>query len=201
MERKNLIELLGSLFVALIFLTSYAAYGISNSKAKVAATTTAPPTFYAEADTNATIKSYGQILMLNVSCANATGVETRLNNLLLSYEQNNTVSNFYSPQNNQFVIDDNSNSYAIYNSMLAGLKENSTCVDFVAQGQGELRSTIVFYVAYAKSNVTVSVPDSLRGFSTPLTLSGNILSKLNVSVATLITANGTIYGNMTVTRV
>lgn len=203
MEKKRMVELVGALFIAIIFLTSYAAF--SSSGTRPSANNTAPAqaqTYYATGRTQANITSYGQVLSVNVSCSNATAVMSSLNRLLTAMEGNGSVSNFYSPMQGRILVQlGNYTAYKVYSLLSAGIGSGAACTSFTSQASVLLPARMSFMIPLAKSSYTVMIPGSQRSVTLPITLSNSTGKAINVSVAALITTNGTIYGSMSVIRV
>ena len=121
-----MIELLAAIFIAVIFISSYAAYGANLGNGGAAggsgqnrsATTTIPPV---GGKARASIASYGTVLDVNVSCANATRVASSLNGYLNALESNGSIGNFYSPENNQVLVQlGNLTAPRLYGALAAG---------------------------------------------------------------------------------
>ena len=203
MEKKRMIELVGALFIAMIFLTSYAAF--SNSGSRPSANTTAPvqvQTYYATGRTQANITSYGQVLAVNVSCSNSTAVSSSLNRMLAAMESNGSVSNFYSPMQGRILVQlGNYTAYKAYSLLAVGIGPGAACTSFASQASVLLPARMSFMIPLAKSSYTVLIPGSQRSVTLPITLNSIMGKSINVSVAALITTNGTIYGSMSVVRV
>lgn len=205
MERKSLLELVGSIFVALIFLSSYLAFSNNNSGTQGGGgnvkTTTVGQTFYSTGTAVANVSSYGQVLIINSSCANASAIMTHLSDLMISYESNGSVGNFYSTSGDQMIVQiGNESAYALYRSLSSAIGANaSACTTFGSQASVQLPARVSLYVPDAKSSVTVTVPNSIRNYAVRLAFSANLTVKVNVTVTALLFQNGTVY-NMTVTR-
>ena len=202
MEKKRAIELLGAVFIALIFLTSYAAFSSSSTNAGAKTTTTVPvSTYYATSSAQANITSYGQVLEMNVSCGNASAVGSSISGILTAMQRNGSISNFYSSSPGHILVYlGNYTAYAAYQSIAGKLGQSAACVAFSSQASAQLPARITFHVALTKSSFIVPIPSSQRGVTLPVALGTGTGRYVNVSVAALITENGTVYGNMSVTK-
>jgi hypothetical protein len=193
LEKKKAAELAAAIFIAVIFVSSYAAYGGSfgnqgaggGAGANSNATTTIPPV---SGSARASIVSYGTVLDVNVSCANASAVASSLNGYLNALESNGSISNFYSPENSEVLVQLGSyNASRLYGALAGRLGANAACTSFAAQATVQLPSIM---------NVTggrIRIPSSLRNYPLGLKLSNNMSSSVGVSVLALIAANGTAY--------
>jgi hypothetical protein len=204
LERKKLIELIGSVFVALIFLSSYAAFGNTAQGQSNATTTAQVQTFYAVAEANATIQSYGSVMNISISCAssasasnavNATNVSDELNGALAQLERNGSVANFYSAQANQILVQAGSaNAYSLFLRLSRGIGSGTACTRFSGTANLSLPGTIGFTVLPQKSKIIVELPQSLQSYSLPVTFAENMSGTLRVLVYAYLEPNGTIYG-------
>ena len=158
-------------------------------------------TYYATAQAKANITSYGQVLAVNVSCANATGVESSISSLLTVMERNGSVSNFYSPSPGQILVQlGNYTAYGAYAYLAGRIGAGASCASFASQATVQLPASMPFRIPLAKSTLTVEIPSGQRSFVLPVVLSAGMVRSVNVSVAALVTETGAVYGNMTVTR-
>jgi len=202
--RKKLIELIGSVFVALIFLSSYAAFG-NTAQSQSNATATVPvQTFYAVAEANATIQSYGSVMNISISCANAsraanaaniTNIADELKGALAQLESNGSVANFYSSQENQILVQAGSaNAYSLFLRLSKGIGSGVACTRFSGTANITLPSAIGFTVLPQKIKVIVELPQSLQSYSLPVTFAENMSGTLRVLVDAYLEPNSTIYG-------
>ena len=199
MDKKRLLEILTSLFIAAIFLSGYLAYGGGGSSSANATTTLSNvPTVYANARTSALITSYGSGLNLNIACANVSSVSKHASSILTSLESNGTVSTFYAQQAQISVQTGTANSSGVYKLLYKGLNASSLCTQFYGSTEVQVPGTITFNLPLQKTTTIVIIPSSKRTYQISLMLLPNMGSKVNVTLATLLTLNGTIYGNVTI---
>lgn len=193
MERKKLIELVGSIFVALIFLSSYAAFGNISANASNATTTSQAQTVYAAAVANATIASYGGTININISCSNVTAVSGVLNAALASLEKNGSVSNFYSQQASQVLVQaGNASAYRLFLELSKDAGAGASCTQFLGSANVNLPSRVNFHVPAEKSSIIISIPQSMLTHSLPVAFKENMSSTMEVSVSAFLYLNGTI---------
>ncbi len=199
MEKKKLTELLAAIFIAVVFLSSYAAFGANSGGAGAkTSTTTIPGTIQVHGSASASIVSYGTVLDANVSCANAGAVASSLNTFLSALERNGSISNFYSPEDSEVLLElGNYTAAEAYGALAARLGRNASCTSFSAtQATVQLPSSM--NVTYGTGSVRITIPPGLRNYTRQVRLSGAMGSGVNVSVYALVTNNGTIFNSQIV---
>lgn len=202
LQGKKLMEIIGSIFVALIFLSSYAAFGGGAVSPNTTTTVLPSQTYYASARGTAAITSYAPVLNINISCSNITSVSAKLNSALVSLERNGSVSNFYSQQAAQILVQAGSiASNQIYGLLLSRIGAGSACTSFASSANVHLPSRMNFYVPSQKTSVLILIPGGLQSASVPVKFAQNMSGAVNVSVSVLLTINGAIYGNLSVRQV
>ncbi len=199
MDKKK-IELLASIFVAVIFLTSYAAFGSNGSNTTTTTVSSNPgQTFYAVGNVTGAITGYGPALSLTMKCnASAMSNESAmLNDLLANLEANNSISNYYSPTQSQFMIETgNLNSSGAYRYIYPKLTQTEQgCTTFSSQAVLQLAPLAHFTAQGQKIAVPLT---GARQYGMRLNLTQNMQQSYNLRIAALLTINGTIYGNVTV---
>lgn len=200
LEKKKIVELIGSIFVAVIFLSSYAAFGGLSGGTNSTTTTISQQTFYAVAHGNANITSYGPVLNVNISCSNITNVSDKLNGALTALERNGSVSNFYAQQASQVLVQNGSMStYRVFQLLAESIGSGTNCTEFDSPSANiRLQQRMNFNVPQQRSSIIILVPDNLQKYTLPVKLVQNMSSSINVTVSTLLTLDGTIYGSMVV---
>ncbi len=202
MERKKLIELVGSIFVALIFLSSYAAFGnVSPSNSNGTTTLRPSQTVYATANGNAIITSYGGVMNINVLCSNVTSVSNSLNSELQVLERNGSVSNFYSQQAAQILVQaGNTSTYPLFLLLYKDTGTYASCTNFTSTANVKLPNRMTFYIPSQSTSAIISIPSDMQAYSLPVELHRNMSDTINVTASALLTLNGSIYGSMRVTQ-
>ena len=195
-----MIEFVGALFVAVIFLTSYAAFS-SNSAATTTSTSSTVATYYAVGSTNAAITGYNNTLFVNVSCKGTLQNQTfdKINAIATQLENNGSVLTYSSSGNSFQIGPQNMNSKSIYEYMYAKLSSNSTnCTVFSTTATVELPGLIQMDVQ--GQSIAVNVPYGVAMQQISLKLNQSMASSLPLRVAVLVTANGTVYGSPSISR-
>lgn len=204
MDIKKLIQILSAIFVAAIFIASYASFGNTGSNLGSGASTTtiAPQTVYGSGNANATVKGYGPTMSIYIRCnsiglLNATAYNVSL--MLSKLEANNNVSNSFQPNQTTFTVYTNKlNSYQLASFMGANLGANSSaCLSYRGQTVLQLPSNLILSVQSQKA--TVQIPQRMRNF-TIFTALKPINTQIPLRISALITVNGTIFGNLSITQ-
>ena len=200
MDRKKAIEFVGALFVAVIFVTSYAAFS-SQSQTSTTSTSSAVATYYAVGYANAAIVGYNSTLFVNTTCKGALGNQTvnRINAIATALENNGSVLTFSSSGSNFQIGPLAMNSKKIYDYVYSKLDANSTdCTLFSTTATVELPGSINMSVQGQK--LAVSIPSSIAMQQIDLKLNQSVPSALPLRVAVLVTQNGTVYGSPSIIR-
>ncbi|MFI5412889.1 MAG: hypothetical protein ACHQX1_03275 [Candidatus Micrarchaeales archaeon] len=206
MDRKRIWEIIVSIFIAVIFIASYASFGNNNNTATTTSTSIVPQTVYGVGTTNVIVKGYGQLMYVNINCTDKTLLNStsyEVSNVLGKLELNNSISNYFAT---------NQSSFNVYNNKLTSLQietyvdstlSNSSrvCTNFKSELNVSLPLSVKFSVGGQKTSVYV--PPSQQN----ATLTGKILNvgdSIPVRISALLTAkNGTyvIYGNFSMTPI
>lgn len=200
MERKKLMQALVTLFIAIIFVTSYFSLTNYNTSQKNA-TTTVPPTIFTYGIVNASVADYGGTMSISVSCGNATNATmSDFSAILSSLQANGSVVTDYSVGDRISVDIGSLNASSLYGYMArhaTGAEMN--CSTFSSSVVLLLPTSMQAQVQ--GSTYTIYLPESTRRYSLPATFPLNSTNNITVKVSALITVNGTVYGNLDVARV
>ena len=199
MNKKQISQFLVALFVAVIFITSYAAFSSFGGTPVTTTKTghTAPPTLYAAGIANATLVNYTPTLNLTVNCKNtSTNVSAKVTALLNKLQANGSVSSVYTFGKNSTLLDGNDNTIQLYH-LISANTNSSSCLSYSTGG--EVRLPRVIKLSVENQVAEVSTNNTL--YTVPVTLSSNLSNTIKVRIGALLTQNGTLYGNLSVTRV
>ncbi len=198
--------LLGTIAVAVTFVSGYLNFSAPNSNLGQSSqsgnkTNAGGAQVYAKAFLRANVTGYAKTLSISVNCGNDTNKTiAEASNVLQNLENNNSVATFITESNSKlFVESGNMSSYQIYAFVNAHINRPD-CVSYSTSALIGLPATIKFNILSANQSITVNIPSSKRVYSIPETLSANAVVSVNVTVAALIYANGTINGNLSITR-
>jgi len=191
MEQKNkrMIFLLGTLFVAFIFLSSYAAFN-NNNNVSVSTTSTVQlqQSFYSTGYSNAIVANYSGTAYIAVADGTNT-IKNKVANLLSQLQANGTVQNYaYSNGTYQAVLSGIS-AYSLQQILTNKTQSNSIAVG--ATSILALPPNVTMYYSGQPINVVLQG----RNYSVYLSKVKKIGTVLNVSVSGLLTRNGQIYNN------
>ncbi len=189
MERKKLMQLIGSLFVFVIFIASYLSFSSAAPIAKTT-TTTILQTFPAIGYANATVIGYGNTATVYIIC-DLNSTASKLSNALTTLENNGSINNFYSPTINTTLIYLNTMDPVRFKSYLENsLGENAShCISLSADTKLLLPKVVDFKIN--SQQYPIPIPNSTRSLSFSLPVGTNNTVKLRILA--LLTQNGSIY--------
>lgn len=191
-----------SIFLAVIFIVSYSSIGLNIGQTTSTTTVKVQPTAFATSDANALVTGFSPSLNITVACKNSTlsaSVFSYMSNSLALLEANNSVSIFFPIQHNISIESGNANTMQIYLYEHSKLNASaSACAAFYTGEIVQLPSAMTFTVGTQK--VPVILQTSSRYYTLPVTLSQNLSMSVPVKVSALLTQNGSIYGNLSVSR-
>jgi hypothetical protein len=189
-KMKRAVFFIGALFVAIIFITSYAAFSSNNSGGTQSTTTTVSNarTLLVSGIANAVVSNYTYIALVGPVPANQIkAVNNTLNNLQFS----GAISNILPSNASYRVILSTINPYQLYLSLSNATSGANVMV--ASQAEVTLPNTIEAYYYGSSLFIPVHLPQRVY----PLYLA-NVLalnSTLSVRVSILITSNGSVYQN------
>ena len=182
---KKLVMLIGTLFVALIFLSSYMS---SSNNSGSTTSIKSPSTYLAIGRASATITGYGS--NVNVTLYNESNITLNsVSKYLSGLEANGSISNYFSVKNGYMVALSGIDAYALQQN-IRNLTANET-PGIKTTAYILLPTNATLFV----NSYRVTIALSKRNYSIGLTGIRPIGSHLNISVFALITANGSVYNN------
>lgn len=188
-KRKSIVMLIGSLFVAIIFLTSYAAFSNNvSTKTSTATTIKSTRTFFVSGNSTAIIKSYSNIAFVRL--VNQTNSTSRVESVLSKLQSNGTVSNFvYTNQTYEVFLlatDPYSFKQILINQTQLTNSLNVSSIAYVALPQ----NVTLFY-----NTVPVPITQTAKNYSILLSNLKGVNTSINITVSALVAPNGTVYNN------
>ncbi len=184
-NKKKLLMLVGSIFVAVIFLSSY----MSSSNSPGSTTTIkAPATYLAIGKSSGIITGYGSNAYLALPNQSNRTLES-VNGTLSAFEANGSISNYIHVNGGYQIALSGVNAYALQQSIrniTALANSNITTTAYLL-----LPANALLYV----NSYPVTVALSKKNYSISLTGIKPLGSSLNLSVFALITKNGSVYNN------
>lgn len=192
LEKKKLIELLAAIFIAVIFVSSYAAFGAGQGSAPSQGATTTVQGTEISGVAVASVVSYGRILDVNVTCGNASAVTANAEALMNSLMGNGSVESSNPVADNEIsVLLGNYTATEAYNALATDLGSNAACTRVVAtEATVQLPSAVS--VIYGGGSIKIAIPADLRNYTEPIRLSNATGGKVGVAVAMLVSNSGTI---------
>ncbi len=196
-ERQKIIKVLGSLFVAVILVLSYAAYGNSNNNTSTTQSTTVNGTAF-WSGFNSTVVGIGNlsdVFTIQYNCANQSAAGYALN---YTYARVSELSN-QSVQATQLGSDvlvntGNLQPQYVYRYVESKLNASySRCVVFNMKASISIPSKLNFRAKellgdYAQ-NAFVTIPTSMRSYTLPFSFSDNLTNTTPIEVQALLTQN------------
>lgn len=185
---KRLILFIGALFVAVIFISSYASFSNNSGNGGSTSTTTLKQqsTYLVYGNANAIVINYSYVAgIFNVNVSESNTINATLGNLQL----NGSVSN-YLFQNSTYRVElDTISPYTLY--LLISNTINGSNATVGATAYVKLPSAIVAY--YGSSPVSVALQKS--NYSIFLNSVEPINTIIPLKVTALISGNGSVYDN------
>ncbi len=205
MDNKKKIEVIFSLFIGAIFISSYAVLSSlqtnpsTSSNQNTATTGPVAQTIYLNSYTNAVIENYTGVANLFLTCKNPTYnfTSTNVSTTLTKLEGNNSVSTFYSTQN-VFSIDLGSYTpITLYDNLKATLPSNEiNCIGMNAGARLSMPTYVNFTLSSTAGNKPQVFPILLPNATRTIYLNVSIPSNsvlVPVEVSVLVYKNGTVY--------
>jgi hypothetical protein len=186
-NKKKIIFLLGSIFVAIIFLSSYAAFSNNGSGSSSSSTIKTQASYFSTGTSNAIISNYSSIAYVTVSNGSNSSNEN-ITRILSQLEANGSVQNYIYDNNSYQVVLVSISAYELQQLLNRNASSNSI-INVGATTYVMLPSTVIMY--YTNQPITVHLKS--RNYSVYLTNVKPIGSVLNVSVSGLLARNGSIY--------
>lgn len=204
MANKNIAKVILAILIGVIFLSSYLTLsslnpGSGSTSTSQSGSSTIPQTIFATATANAMVTGYNNTMATYLHCKNSTAISTKLNSIISSLEQNNSIYNSYSVQNETLIEDGTSNTLVLYSLITNPLNATAnSCISLQSSVNVLLPQTLNMSVQ--SQAYTAVVPSNMRSYSIPIVLSNNNPSVIKVKISALVTQNGTIY-SMNVSRI
>jgi hypothetical protein len=187
-KTKKLFLLFGSLFVAAIFLTSYASFGNNSALTTSATTTIIEHTFPAFGNSTATVTGYAGAAHVNIA-ANDSAASNAVLTLLSGLEANSTV-NYVGSNSSYEVYSSKIDAYSLQGLLAAAVRQ-SNAVTVTAAARIALPQNLTLY--YSTYPININLKN--RNYSVNMTRLKPVNSTVNVKVIALVTNNGTLYNN------
>lgn len=197
LERQKIIKILGSLFVAVILVLSYAAYGNSSNSTSTTQSTTINGTAFWSGFNSTVVgtQNLSDVFTIQSNCANQSigGYALNYTYAIVSGLGNQSVQ-ATQLGGDVLVNSGNVHSQYVYRYVEDRLNASySRCILFDMKASILLPSRLNFHAKellgnYAQ-NALVTVPSNMRSYSLPLSFSDNFTNTTSVQVQALLTQN------------
>jgi hypothetical protein len=190
-KTKKLVFLIGAILIAVIFITSYAAFSSNNTASTTTTTVKSVESFFATGSSNAIITNYSDIAYVVISnSTNFTKENTTITTELNSLESNGSIDNYINTNNSYQVVLSSVSAYDVQQLLYKDLGTQNT-IKVGSTAYITLPPTITLF--YNNQPITTRIPS--QNYSIYMQNIKAINSTINVSISTLVTANGSIYNN------
>ncbi len=187
-KKKKLIYFLGTLFVAIAFVSSYAAVGSFATTSTVTTTIAAPSkTYFVSGSANGVVSGYSSSAVLVLRNSNLSSAAS---NALAALEGNGSISSYLSMNGSYQVLLSSMNAYSLQQDINRRLNSsNATYVN--ASTEIVLPSKV--YLALGSQTVAVTLPQRNYSINVYPLMPLNATIRFNLNA--IIAGNGTIYNN------
>ncbi len=197
MEKGSLKKALWVLFIAIIFLASYASFGgLGNNSVRKTTTSTIPQLYPATGNANTVVTGYLPSMSIAVACKNASvsaNTIARLGPVLSNMSSKGYVNAYYQLNDTYRLETGSLNAAEVYSYIAKNISSAISCTTFSATASIALPQTIKLYYTSSgtRQPLTFLVPAAYRNYTLPLNLTANASSTMNVRIFALFTANAT----------
>ncbi len=188
-KTKKIVFFIGSLFVAVLFLSSYAAFSNNNvSQGSVTSTTKSPQTFLLTGSANALVAGYGDVASVNATSNITNHSASIIANEISSLQANGEIVSYSNAGSNYRVELANITPYYLQQRLynLTGLYNS---IDVGASTTLTLPSKLGLY--YGNSLTPVTLQN--LNYSLYMDNVKALNSTVNVNILALVEPNGTVY--------
>ncbi len=198
MEKQSLKKAIWILFIAVIFLASYASFGGTGNTTQKTTTTVIPALYPATGTANVIIVGYSQAMGINISCKNSSlsaNTISETGSMLSRLSSKGYVSAYYQLNSSYKLETGSFNAANVYAYISGNISSALQCTTFSASANLAIPQTVTLYYSSgtSKQPLTMLVPAMYRNYSIPMNLTGNFSNKANVRIFALFTANATAY--------
>ncbi|MCL5100770.1 MAG: hypothetical protein M1122_02350 [Candidatus Marsarchaeota archaeon] len=199
MVNKRAAEMVLAIFVAAIFLSSYASLAGTNSNTQSSTTTVVavPQTFYGVGYANATFEGYNNTLTMVYLCNDSSIYSGSASNLLTGLEINNSIFSYFSSGNNVTVQTNSMDLTSLRSYLVDNMNVSENCLTFYYRADILLPSTVTMSISGKQYNIPIT--QSMNHYSLMVPYNSSTNKNIRVKIAALVEQNGTIY-NLNVTR-
>ncbi|MCW6160318.1 MAG: hypothetical protein LVQ95_04500 [Candidatus Micrarchaeales archaeon] len=190
-KKKKIVTFIGTLFVAIMFVGSYAAFNNNSGNSSTSTATTTVQggaTYFVSGNANAVVTGYSQLATVSLE-SNNTALSSLASNELAQLQNNGSISNYVAQGNGFQIFTQNMNAYKL--QQLLASKLGSANVSVNASTSFSLPRTLP--LTYRNQIVDVKLTNT--NFTAPASPLQDIGTNVTVVVHALVYANGGIYDN------
>jgi hypothetical protein len=189
-KKRRLVFLFGGILVAIIFLSSYAAFSNNGSPTTVTTTAKSQSTVFVTGYTNAIITNYSDVAYVSFT-NNSNSVKNIVANSLSNLQANGTVVDSILTNDSYQVVLSGISPYDLQ-QLLYKQTNSANYITVSSTADVKLPQTITF----TYSNVPINLHLTTTNYSVYLSNVKTIGSTINVTISTLLyTNNESIYNN------
>jgi hypothetical protein len=184
-QRKKTLLFIGAMIVAVMFVTSYAAFG-TNGSVPTTSTTIKQATYVVFGSVNAVIIGYGS--SLNVALINKS-LGNMLNSTLSNLEANSIITNYVPTPGGVVVYAPGNSPYVVQQAFFGSFPANSIAINGTELVKLPQSFTLFYY------GTAIRVYPNATNFTVPSQLLKKIGANTTVRVQALTLPNGFVYKN------
>jgi hypothetical protein len=194
-KTKRLIFFIGAIFVGIIFLTSYAAFGHNNTTSNDSSSSStilkSVQTVFATGKTNGTITNYSAVAYVTpLGLSNSS--KNNLSAFMSQLQENGTLDNYVLTNNTYQVYLSNLSAYRLQQLLYNKFNSNNS-VSVTATADLMVPQSVNLY--YSNSSPPINVALTSKNYTVSLTGLKSIGMKVNLTVSALITTQGSVFNN------
>ena len=184
-KRKRIITFIGTLFIAVMFVGSYAAFNNSGTATTTSSTSTVQggATFFVSGTSNAQVTAYPDLAGISL-LSNSSG--SQVGNVLAQMQNNGSISSYIAQGNGYQVFTQNLNAYNIQQVLYAKVGNSSVTVN----ASVSVKLPAMVQLDYKTQIINVEAPNS--DFQISISPLQSIGSNVLVTIHALVYSNGSV---------
>ncbi len=190
-KKKKIVTFIGTLFVAIMFVGSYAAFNNNSGNSSTSTATTTVQggaTYFVSGNANAVVIGYSQLATISLE-SNSSALSSRASNELAQLQNNGSISNYVAQGNGFQIFTQNMNAYRLQQALVSKLGGSNVSVN----ASTSFSLPKILPLIYRNQIVDVKLTNT--NFTAPTSPLQDIGSNVTVIVHALVYANGDIYNN------
>ncbi|MCL4363456.1 hypothetical protein M1439_03350 [Candidatus Marsarchaeota archaeon] len=193
-NKKKKIMFIGSMVVALMFISSYASFGNNNiSTSTTTIQKSAGPEYYVSGEVNATIIGYSQNALLKIF-SNSSSMQKSIASTLSRLETNASISNYAQVTDGYDIVTGNMDAYALQHYFSNSYGASNVSVS--AKSTVKLAPNVVLY--YLGRPIGVATAGTYNISISPLIANGSVVA---LNAHAIVNGTGAINGAIQLTTI